>query len=384
MIHKIDPYLLKKVNTLDNTQKYECVLYANNYTRLKNHLLDISLNIKEVPFINAFIVDLRCENMFKLSKLNAVKYITQSAKVSALVNVANKILHTESKVGVSGANFSIAVIDTGIYPHLDFMVPHNKIVKFVDLVNNKDLPYDDNGHGTFISGVIAGNGTVDSKYIGIDPFSNIISIKALDKNGETSASNILTAMQWVYDNKDEYNIKIVCMSFGAVPIGKNDPLMIGAEMLWDNGIVVVSAAGNSGPQIETIRSPGSSYKIITVGALNDRRVNNIPQYELFEVADFSSRGPIFNNYKPDLLTSGVNINGLNYDVNSGFYTTMSGTSVSTPMVVGVVSRILKKYPQYSPDQVKRYLITSCTKITGDRNSEGFGWLDGVKLFKDHE
>ena len=161
-----------------------------------------------VPFINAFIVDLRCENMFKLSKLNAVKYITQSAKVSALVNVANKILHTESKVGVNGANFSIAVIDTGIYPHLDFMVPHNKIVKFVDLVNNKDLPYDDNGHGTFISGVIAGNGTVDSKYIGIDPFSNIISIKALDKNGETSASNILTAMQWVYDNKDEYNIKI--------------------------------------------------------------------------------------------------------------------------------------------------------------------------------
>ena len=383
-MNKIDPHLLKKVSALGNNQQYECVLYANNYRNLSNYLKESFEDVREIPFINAFVLNLGYDSLFKLCKLNAVKYITQSAKVSALVNVANKILHTENKADIPSANFSIAVIDTGIYPHLDFMVPHNKIIKFVDLVNNRDIPYDDNGHGTFVSGVIAGNGTVDSRYIGIDPFSNIIAIKALDQNGETSASNILTAMQWVYDHKNEFNIKVVCMSFGSLPLGKNDPLMMGAEMLWDNGIVVVSAAGNSGPNAETIRSPGSSHKIITVGALNDHRIKNDPQYNLFSVAEFSSRGPIFNTYKPDLIISGVGINGLNYNVDHDFYTNMSGTSVSTPMVVGIVSIIIKKYPQFSPDQVKKYLISCCTKITGDRNSEGFGWLDGKKLFKDLE
>ena len=275
------------------------------------------------------------------------------------------------------------MIDTGIFPHLDFTMPTNKILKFVDLINNRDEPYDDNGHGTFISGVIAGGGTVNPNFVGIDPQTKLISIKALDKNGETGASTILNAMQWVYDHKDEYNIKIVCMSFGSIPLGKNDPLKLGAEMLWDSGIVVVSAAGNSGPTPETIRSPGSSSKIITVGALDDHRENNLPRYNLFSVADFSSRGPIFNNYKPDMITSGVNINGLNNDIINGFYTRMSGTSVSTPMVVGIVSLLLKRFPNFTPDQIKKYLIDSCTPITGDRNSEGFGWLDGRKIFRDN-
>ena len=331
-----------------------------------------------IRFINAFVVKLNHKNILQLAGLNTVKYITQSTKVSALVNVANKILWTENVVDTKPDDFSVAVIDTGIYPHIDFEVPRNKIIKFVDLINGEDLPYDDNGHGTFVSGIVAGSGTVNPKYKGINPNANLIVIKALDARGETGASTILNAMQWVYDNKDEYNIRVVCMSFGSMPLGKNDPLKLGAERLWDSGIVVVSAAGNSGPARETIKSPGSSYKIITVGALDDHRIGDTPQYPLFSVADFSSRGPINSVYKPDLIASGVNINGLN-NGNNPFYTKMSGTSVSTPMVVGIVSLILRQYPAFTPDQVKKYLINSSTPITGDRNSEGFGYLDGRKL-----
>ena len=185
-------------------------------------------------------------------------------------------------------------------------------------------------------------------------------------------------MQWVFEHRKEYNIRLMCMSFGSVFLGKNDPLMLGAEKLWDSGIVVVCAAGNSGPESETIKSPGSSYKIITVGALNDNRVGDIPQYGKFAVADFSSRGPINNTYKPDILASGVEINGLKN--NTAFYTTMSGTSVSTPLVAGVCSRLIKQNPSFSPDRIKKQLINSCNPITFDRNSEGFGWLDGTKLF----
>lgn len=377
MLNKIEPNLLKSVRLLNINDKLECVLYANNFGKLYNYLRSCFTEVYPVPFIKAFVVKLNYKNIFHLSELNTVKYITEVSRVSALVNVANKILKTDNIIAKQ-SNFSVAVIDTGIYPHLDFVVPRNRIIKFVDLINNNQVPYDDNGHGTFVSGVIGGNGTINTKYKGIDPSTNLIAIKALDKNGETGASTILSAMQWVYDNRVKYNIRVVCMSFGSVPLGKNDPLKIGAEMLWDSGIVVVSAGGNSGPQSSTIRSPGSSYKIITVGALDDHRVDGEPQYDQFSVAEFSSRGPIDNIYKPDMLTSGVNINGLNNSPNN-FYTIMSGTSVSTPMVAGVASIILQNNPSYTPDQVKRTLIKSCTPITGDRNSEGFGWLDGRKL-----
>ena len=381
MLNKIEPNLIKKVKALDIDEHLECVLYAHDFKKLKDYLSNNFNEVYPIPFIKAFVVKLKYNNIFSLCKLKTVKYITQSTKVSALINVANKVLKTDNKSEIFNGDFSVAVIDTGIYPHLDFMIPKSKILKFVDFVNGREIPYDDNGHGTFVSGVIAGGGIVNSKYVGIDPKTKLVVLKALDKNGETAASTILSAMQWVFDNKYKYNIKVVCMSFGAVPLGQNDPLKVGADMLWDNGIVVVTAGGNSGPESESIRSPGSSYKVITVGALDDHRVDDQPQYNLFSVAEFSSRGPIFNTYKPDMIASGVDVNGLSNNIKNGFYTLMSGTSVSTPMVVGVVSIVLKKYPNCTPDQVKKYLIDNCIPITGDRNSEGFGWLNAENLFK---
>ncbi len=375
MLQKIEPNILKSVYVEGVNHEIDCVLLAGDYYKVKNKL---NRNFKPIyyPFINAFGVKLNYKNMLDLASLNEVKYITQVSKVTTCVNVANKILNTSGHSNTLGA-FTTVVIDTGIFPHLDFMVPRKKLIKFIDLVNGKDYPYDDNGHGTFVCGALCGGGTVSPKHTGIDPLTNLIVIKALDQNGETGANSILTAMQWVYENRKAYNIRLMCMSFGSVALGKNDPLMMGAEKLWDSGIVVVSAAGNSGPQAETIKSPGSSYKIITVGALDDKRVKDTPQYDKFQVADFSSRGPINNMYKPDVLASGVDVTGLS---GKGLYTIMSGTSVSTPMVAGVCSRLIKQYPNYSPDRIKKLLISSCEPITFDRNSEGFGWINGEKLF----
>ena len=338
------------------------------------------------PFINAFGISLNCANIFKIAKLNVVKFVSSNTKVYSLVNVSRKIIGVEN-IENKSADFSIVVIDTGIYPHLDFLIPNNKIIYFKDFINEKSTIYDDNGHGTFVAGILCNNSIVsDSRYVGIDNKSKIIILKALDKNGETSANIILKAMQWVYDNKKKYNIKIVNMSFGSLPINKNDPLMLGAEVLWDSGITVVCAAGNSGPENETIRSPGASTKIITVGALDDKRKVKISgefEYDIskFEVADFSSRGPIFNNYKPDLLAPGVEITGpSNFGITKEFYTTMSGTSVATPMIAGVCSLLLKQNPKLTPNQIKKTLIDNCTPLTGDRNAEGFGWFNG-NLFR---
>ncbi len=390
MTNKIDLNLLKGVKTLNIKDKIECIVYAQNYFLAKKYLdKNFKNEYQSFPFIKAFKINLNTSNLFKIAKLNIVKYISSSALVTALTDVSRQIMNVQNAPKLS-SKFSVVVIDTGVYPHLDFVMPNNKIILFKDFINKKSQMYDDNGHGTFVAGVLCGNGLVCGKrYKGIDNNVNLIILKALDKNGETNASTILNAMQWVYNNKEKYNIKIVNMSFGSMPLDANDPLIVGAEVLWDSGIVVVTACGNSGPEIESIKSPGASTKIITVGALNDNRKNVIldngkskSTFDVseFEVADFSSRGPIFNNYKPDVLAPGVEIvSACNFGITKSFYGTMSGTSVATPMITGVCSLMLKEHPRLSPNGVKKLLIDNCTPITGDRNSEGFGWFNG-KLF----
>lgn len=233
--------------------------------------------------------------------------------------------------------------------------------------------YDDNGHGTFVAGAGSGNGLMSKgKYAGIAPNSKIISIKALNNLGEASAIKILEAMQWVHDNFQKYNIRVVCMSFGSEPLGINDPIMKGAEVLWNKGIIMVAAAGNSGPEFETIKSPGISPKIITVGGLNDNRTENgLFNPENFQVAEFSSRGPALRRYKPDLIAPAVNITSCSNLVKNP-YTTLSGTSVATPMIAGICSLMVDKQPNITPDIIKRRLISTCSGITFNKNIEGAG------------
>ena len=121
---------------------------------------------------------------------------------------------------------------------------------------------------------------------------------------------------------------------------------------------------------ETIKSPGFSNKIITVGGLDDKRINQEFNFNNFEIASFSSRGPAGYFYKPDLVAPAVNIIGASCDKN--FYTKMSGTSVATPMIAGICCLILSKYPYLTPDQLKVRLLNNCKCITGNKNLEGFG------------
>ncbi len=372
---KIDPHLIKEVELLsNNNRELECLIYSNNYYSTKNCLK--SFNFIEFPFIKAFGLKLDKTQILNFAKFAHIDYITSETKVYSQINVSKKIIKVENlyKQKIYGDDITVAVIDTGIYPHYDFLFPKNRIVCFKDFVGDKEYPYDDNGHGTFVAGCIGGGGVVNQKYKGVAPKCKLISLKALDENGETGAFTILQAMQWIFDNKEKYNIKVVCMSFGANPLQNNDPLLKGAERLWNSGVVVVAAAGNSGPEEETIKSPGISTRIITVGALDDKR-NDKDEYfeELFDVAEFSSRGPAFNYFKPDCLASGVNIKGLKNG--KSLFTKMSGTSVATPIVAGVCALIIQKYPLITPNQVKYLLLNHCNPIIKDHNSEGYGVVD---------
>jgi len=376
--NKIDSRLLYIVSLLDEDKKWECIVYAYDYNRTKNILLHNKIKIlNEYLFIKSFRVLASKKELALLSKASQVKYISSLSKAFAQMNVAKNVLGVD-ELSIGGENVTIAFIDTGIVEHGDFCLGERRIIKFIDFVNEKEKPYDDNGHGTFVAGVCAGNGALScGKYSGIAPKANIISLKALNNKGEASADKILNAMQWVYDNHKEYNIKVVCMSFGSEPLGFNDPIMNGAEALWATGVTVVAAAGNSGPEYSTIKSPGVSRNIITVGGFNDNRIDDGMYNEnYFEIADFSSRGPAFQRFKPDLIAPSVDIIscGIKED-----YTTLSGTSVATPMIAGLCALILEKHDKLKPQEVKRALLSCCKPICFNRNFEGLGYPQIKKI-----
>lgn len=381
---KIDKSLKKTISLSSGTHKVDCILYVSDFDYAYKTLKYFPVEIEgEFPFINALLVKTSVEALDALSSENFVQYISSQANVEALMNVSRKILNVNEN-SYKNNKVAIAYIDTGIMPHLDFMLGENRIVKFIDLINYKLFPYDDNGHGTFVAGVGSGSGIVSfGKFKGIAPNSDIISIKALDKNGEANASKILDAMQWVYDNAEKYSIRVVCMSFGSEPLGYNDPIMKGAEALWQKGISVVSAAGNSGPNFETIKSPGISPKIITVGGLNDNRFDNDFKESFFEIAKFSSRGPAFNRFKPDVIAPSVDITSCGI---KDFYTNLSGTSVATPMIAGLCCLAYQKNKYLHPDYIKRALFKCCKPVTFNRNLEGYGIPNAksfLSLFKEN-
>ena len=369
---KIDLALLTVVKVLGWQKKMDCIVKAFDYERLKNIFLHRKIEIlNEYLFIKSFQVRLSGQEIFSLSNLSQVSKIYSVSVASAMMNVAKKILNVTSS-SLTGKGVTVAFIDTGLSRHVDFVAGKNRIKMFKDFVGEGKFCYDDNGHGTFVCGVCSGCGMLSGgKYSGVAPQSEIVALKALSSKGEAGADKILNAMQWIYDNHKKFDIRIVCMSFGSEPLGFNDPIMSGAEALWKEGVVVVAAAGNSGPEFQTIKSPGVSKTILTVGGFDDNRLDeeNFDE-KFFEVASFSSRGPSFNRFKPDLIAPSVDITscGLNND-----YVKLSGTSVATPMVAGMCALLLQSNPSLMPEQVKKIILSRCRPICFNKNLEGLGY-----------
>ncbi len=370
MMSKLDTNIVKVLESSSKFSKVNCIVFLDNYQTSLLHLKKNNIKIiNNLPFINAVELELDKSKLTKIINYDFVKYVSSQVNVSALMNIAKKVLQVDNSF--SGEGVTIAYIDTGISPHLDFMLGKKRIIKFIDLINYKLFPYDDNGHGTFVAGVGSGNGFLSGgKFTGIAPKSNIISVKALNKEGEANSGKILEAMQWVYDNAFKYKIKVVCMSFGSEPLGFKDPIMRGAEELWKKNITVVAAAGNSGPDYETIKSPGVSPQVITVGGFNDNRIDeNTYNENFFEIAEFSSRGPALKRFKPDVIAPSVNIHSCGVEKP---YTTLSGTSVATPMIAGICALCYEINPNIEPNVLKKIIMMCSKAITYNNNVEGFG------------
>lgn len=280
---------------------------------------------------------------------------------------------------ITGQEIGIAVMDTGLYPHMDF---GNRIVCFQDFVYHRHGLYDDCGHGTHIAGIAAGNGSMShGQYRGIAPGASVIACKVLDYSGNGAVDTVIRGLEWVVRNQQRYNIRIVNISVGTVANGEEDEeceLVMAVNHAWDAGLVVCVAAGNNGPDPYSITMPGISRKVITVGSSDDR--------EAVEVAgrmtsDYSGRGPSYSCIiKPDLVAPGSNIyscQARRQGMRQGRagYVKKSGTSMSTPMVSGAAALLLSKFPQLSNADVKKWLCESAADLGWDIRRQGFGMLD---------
>lgn len=275
--------------------------------------------------------------------------------------------------GYLGNNINVGIIDSGIN---DNYLYFDKIITNINYVSN-EVDFDTLGHGTTVASLIAGL-SFGNNCTGIAPEVNLHIFKAIDENGEVTTNTLLSIFDDIIDMKNDDNssndIDIVNLSLGAN--GIDAELNEGVINLWNNGIIVICAAGNEGlyvtdsndvyyPIYYTVNSPGSALNVISVGALKSYN----------EVAKFSSIGPSLEMLlKPDLVAPGHNIVIMNC---TGETIIGSGTSYATPVIVGGISCILSKlldngYTKPTPDEVKMALLDSCTSIDSDMYAEGNG------------
>lgn len=393
LLHKLETISVQSSRAAESTQNDPTIPVILYYCRPREEVRQCILRrygpIKyELPFINAMALELPPEKVKLIAKERMVQWITEDVAVSKVgegeptgnprrpparrVPLPTRPMPERRRPGRSAA---VAVIDTGVALHPDLLFPKNRIRGFCDLIHGKTEPYDDDGHGTHIAGILAGlaswpgqeksGGRLAAAVAAEHRWSpDIVAIKALDGEGNGTASDILAAMQWTVNHRRHFNIRVVNLSLGvsADHEDDSDPLVRGVEALTRFGLCVVAAAGNSGPKPHTISSPGISPYAITVGA-----------HDGTHVASFSSRGPVPGGPKPDLVAPGVDILSLAND--SSGYVRQSGTSMAAPFVSRAADELCQDYPFAGPMLIKELLLSRTIPLNDETpDAQGRGAL----------
>lgn len=268
------------------------------------------------------------------------------------------------KKGFTGSKVRMAIFDTGIRANH----PHFRNIKERTNWTNEDTLNDNLGHGTFVAGVIAGE---DEECLGFAPDTEIFAFRVFTDAQVSYTSWFLDAFNYaIATNMDVLNLSIGGPDYLDLPF---------VEKVWEltaNNIIMVSAIGNDGPLYGTLNNPADQSDVIGVGGIdyNDH------------IASFSSRGMStweiphgYGRVKPDVVAYGREIMGSK--ISTGCKS-LSGTSVASPVVAGVVCLLVSVIPEnarkelLNPASMKQALVEGATKLAGPNMFEqGAGKLD---------
>lgn len=331
--------------------------------------------------INGLAAHLLLDTVRELSHQSGLLEVYPDVKMSVMAgeNIrqvgADQVWTLKDPYGVSvtGSGIVVAVVDTGVdYTHPDLgggFGPAYKVIGGFDFFNNDADPRDDHGHGTHVAGIIAASGGSS----GVAPEARILAYKVLGSDGSGSTSSVIAGIEAAMDPNSDGNTidhaDVISMSLGGSG-EKDDPMCRAVARAVDAGIVVVVAAGNSGPTFGTVASPGLEPKAITVGAIDSNG----------ELASFSSRGTTPDILiKPEISAPGVNVvstvptSGTRLSSSTG-YMAVSGTSMATPHVSGVTALLVQLHPDWTPEQVKSAIISGSKTINEPLWHAGAGAL----------
>lgn len=330
-----------------------------NGIKIDNLSEKMANEIASLPFVK------QIEKDIKLYKTDLSNHSTNKIISSTTNTIFSDSSNTISDY--SGKNITIAFFDTGI----DYTHPalSSCYTGGYDFANDDNDPYDDNGHGTHVIGITAAHSININSNItmnSIAPNASIYVYKVLDEKGSGYTSWFLSAFEHALDPNQDGNfsdhVNIISISAGNPSGSESDLLSTTAVQAVQAGITVVAAAGNNGPKMNTIHSPAIASEVIAVGA--SLSTNSITSY--------SSRGGTnYSSIKPDIIAPGHQI--LSTWPNNQ-YTTLSGTSMATPYVTGIIACMLEHNPELTPLAIQTMLHSGAKSLGNNVSEEGYGLI----------
>ena len=328
----------------------------------------------------------------------------------------------------TGWGITIALIDSGFYPHPDLTQPHNRIRAWVDAAAEpvRAIKYDhdeyprwpgwdrrlpEQWHGLMTSSVAAGNGWLShGLYRGMASEADLVLIQARDEHGHISNASIVRALRWLEHEGAGLGVRVVNLSVAGDPTRKlqGNPVDAAVEALTRQGITVVAAAGNDGER--RLVPPATAHTALTIGGLDDRNTFDHDQVELWH----SNYGEtVHGMLKPELVAPSIWLAApllpgtsqareaaalfarrsegdpeVEESINEAklvtpHYQHVDGTSFAAPLVAATVACMLQANSGLTPSLVRQILIATARRIpSASEERQGAGALDpsaAVKL-----
>jgi subtilisin family serine protease len=254
-----------------------------------------------------------------------------------------------------GEGTKVCVLDTGIALEHPDLQP--AILKAQDFTRSPSAAYDAQGHGTHVSGIIAARRNAHG-IVGVAPEAKIIVAKVLNDEGAGTSQDIVAGIHWAIESKAD----ILSMSLGSPE--PDEEIHQALILAISKGIFVITAAGNEGPDLDTVGYPAGFPEMVAVGSIDRRK----------RLSQFSSRGR-----QVDVVAPGDKITSC-YPPRS--YATLSGTSMATPFISGVVALALAKHRKMggkTPLRTQQDLIEHLCRTSADAGLDGFDPLYGCGI-----
>ncbi|MEM3101709.1 MAG: S8 family serine peptidase [Candidatus Nitrosotenuis sp.] len=344
---------------------------SGNVSDVKSFWIINAIAMKATPSVIEEVAGRADVDYVKLDEMRTIPPVTIGERegIQAIEWNINRVRAPEVwAMGYKGTGVVVGSIDTGVdvtHPALSSRYRGGSN-SWYDAVNGQANPYDDNGHGTHTIGTMVGDDG-GTNQIGVAPGAKFISAKACSGGGSCADSWLLSAGQWIMDPDGnpatpDYPV-VVNNSWGG---GECDPWYRTMVTNWRAGGLFPSfSAGNSGPDVGTIGSPGDYPESFAVGATDSSDT----------IAWFSSRGPsCYGEIKPEVTAPGVNIRS---SVPGGSYQSWQGTSMAAPHVSGCVALLKQIDPNLTVDSLENILESTAVDLgpAGKDNDYGSGRID---------